>query len=181
MPETKADDILRRAAQHMEDRAKTYDAAGGERSMGKVADIIRTLYAEQLERGEFTEEMAWGLQVVLKLVRSSQGGHRADNYEDGAAYFALMGECAAKSRGETGQQLAPIEMGRMVAEPARPRDDLGGSRRWTGAAWAPARPRDDLGVSRPAVPGCSRCGMAFNGAMGYVCPSEKCPFGTQTT
>lgn len=91
MPETKADDILRRAAQHMEDRAKTYDAAGGERSMGKVADIIRTLYAEQLERGEFTEEMAWGLQVVLKLVRSSQGGHRADNYEDGAAYFALWG------------------------------------------------------------------------------------------
>ncbi|XID91052.1 DUF6378 domain-containing protein [Paenibacillaceae bacterium WGS1546] len=93
-----APEILERASGHMADRAKTYDDAGGERSMGKVAGIIRTLYAQQLARGEFTEEMAWGAQVVLKLVRTSQGGYRADNYEDGAAYFALMGECASVER-----------------------------------------------------------------------------------
>lgn len=93
-----APEILERAAGHMADRVKTYDAAGGERSMGKVSGMIRTLYADQLARGEFTEEMAWGLQVVLKLVRTSQGGYRADNYEDGAAYFALMGECASVER-----------------------------------------------------------------------------------
>lgn len=91
-----ADAILDRAAGHMRDRAKTYDAASGERSMGKVAAIVRVLYAEQLGRGEFSEEMAWGLQVVLKLVRSSQGGYRADNYEDMAAYAALMGESAGR-------------------------------------------------------------------------------------
>lgn len=88
--------ILARAADHMRDRAATYDAPGGERSMGKVAAIARVLYADQFSRGEYTEEMAWGLQVVLKLVRSSQGGYRADNYEDMAAYAALMGESAGR-------------------------------------------------------------------------------------
>lgn len=91
-----ADAILDRAAGHMRDRAATYDAPGGERSMGKVAAIARVLYADQLARGEYTEEMAWGLQVVLKLVRSSQGAYRADNYEDMAAYSALMGESAGR-------------------------------------------------------------------------------------
>lgn len=93
-----ASEILKRAAGHMDDRAATYDAPGGERSMGKVAEITNILYAEQLAESKLTEEMAWGIMVVLKLVRSSQGGYRADNYEDAAAYCALMGECAARER-----------------------------------------------------------------------------------
>jgi hypothetical protein len=91
-------DILERAASHLADRSSTYDAPSGERSMKKVADMMSILYAENLARGEYTEEMAWAFAVILKLVRSSQGGYRADNYEDGAAYFALMGECASTTR-----------------------------------------------------------------------------------
>lgn len=33
--------------------------------------------------------------ALLKAVRSQQGRFKADNYEDGAAYFALAGEAAA--------------------------------------------------------------------------------------
>jgi hypothetical protein len=33
---------------------------------------------------------------ILKLVRTSQGAFRADNYEDLAAYAGLMGESASK-------------------------------------------------------------------------------------
>lgn len=93
-----ASEILKKAEEHMGARAKTYDAQGGERSMGKVAEIMNVLYADQLSDGHMTEEMAWGMMVVLKLVRSSQGGYRADNYEDAVAYCALMGECAARER-----------------------------------------------------------------------------------
>ena len=36
--------------------------------------------------------------ALLKAVRSQQGAYRADSYEDGAAYFALMGEAAVQER-----------------------------------------------------------------------------------
>lgn len=39
------------------------------------------------------------VKVLLKATRSQQGSYRADSYEDGAAYFALAGEAAAKARG----------------------------------------------------------------------------------
>lgn len=43
-----------------------------------------------------TEEQGWLFMALLKAVRSQQGNYRADSYEDGAAYFALAGEAAAR-------------------------------------------------------------------------------------
>lgn len=86
--------ILRAGLNHMEDRAATYDAEQGERSMGKTVTMFNTLYGFEL-----TEEQGWAFMELLKLVRSSQGAYRQDNYEDGAAYMGLMGEAAARERG----------------------------------------------------------------------------------
>lgn len=36
--------------------------------------------------------------ALLKMVRSQQGNYKADNYEDLAAYSALMGEAACEER-----------------------------------------------------------------------------------
>jgi hypothetical protein len=87
--EVTAVDILNLAAGHMQDRAETYDAPQGERSMGKTVAAFNAIYGTDL-----TEE-GWAFMVLLKMVRTSQGEYRADNYEDGTAYFALMGETAA--------------------------------------------------------------------------------------
>ena len=87
--EMKAQDILNKAASHMKDRAATYDSTAGERSMGKTVAMLNTLYGTEL-----TEEQGWAFMAILKMVRTSQGKYRADNYEDGVAYFSLMGEAA---------------------------------------------------------------------------------------
>jgi len=86
----KANNILNEAAKHMEDRAKTYDNPEGERSMGKTVGMFNTLYGTDL-----SEEQGWAFMAILKMVRSSQGDYRADNYEDFVAYAALMGESAS--------------------------------------------------------------------------------------
>lgn len=86
--------MLTAALGHMEDRAKTYDAPGGERSMGKTVAAFNTITGLEL-----TEEQGWLFMEILKQVRSQQGNYRADNYEDMVAYAALRGECAARERG----------------------------------------------------------------------------------
>ena len=88
-----AGDILNAAAQHMQDRASTYDKPQGERSMAATVDAFRATTGIKL-----TEEQGWHFMALLKLVRSQQGELRLDSYEDGAAYFALAGEAAAKHR-----------------------------------------------------------------------------------
>lgn len=88
-----AQDLLDAAAAHMEDRARTYDAPDGERSMGAAVSAFNAITGHQL-----TEEQGWLFQEVLKLVRSQQGAYRSDNYEDAVAYAALRGECAARER-----------------------------------------------------------------------------------
>lgn len=95
MKNSKASDTLRAAAQHMEDRAQTYDSPDGERSMSKTVDMFNTLTG-----GAMSEEEGWLFMSILKMVRSQQGAYKADNYEDGAAYFGLACEAAATSRGE---------------------------------------------------------------------------------
>ena len=89
----RAGDILNAAAQHMQDRASTYDKPQGERSMVATVDAFRATTGIAL-----TEEQGWHFMALLKLVRSQQGDLRLDSYEDGAAYFALAGEAAAKHR-----------------------------------------------------------------------------------
>lgn len=86
--------MLTAALGHMEDRAKTYDAPGGERSMGKTVAAFNTITGLEL-----TEEQGWLFMEILKQVRSQQGDYRPDNYEDMVAYAALRGECAARERG----------------------------------------------------------------------------------
>lgn len=86
--------ILTTALGHMEDRAKTYDAPGGERSMGKTVAAFNIITGHTL-----TEEAGWLFMEILKQVRSQQGNYRADSYEDLVAYAALRGECAARERG----------------------------------------------------------------------------------
>lgn len=90
-----AADILQKGMSHMEDRASTYDKPTGERS------IPATLAAYKAITGTdniTTDEQGWLFMVVLKLVRSQQGCFKLDNYEDAAAYCALMGESAAVFR-----------------------------------------------------------------------------------
>ena len=93
VPKT-AGDFLGAALSHMEDRASTYDNPTGERSMGRTVEAFNAITGHKL-----TEEHGWLFMCLLKQVRSQQGKYKSDSYEDGAAYFALMGECAAKVRG----------------------------------------------------------------------------------
>ena len=89
----KAHDILATAALEMEDRSKTYDAPEGERSMGKTVAAFNAVTGHNV-----TEQQGWQFMELLKMVRSNQGGYRADSFVDGAAYAALAGECAALQR-----------------------------------------------------------------------------------
>lgn len=92
---TTAHDILKAAAGHMQDRAATYDKPEGERSMGATVEAFKAVTGD----GRMdTEERGWLFMVLLKAVRSQQGGLRMDSYEDGAAYFSLAGEAAARDR-----------------------------------------------------------------------------------
>lgn len=96
---TKAHEILQAAEGHLRDRALRYDR-DGERNIQKVVDAFLTFTGKSL-----TTEEGWLFMILLKIARSQQGAYRADNYEDGAAYFGLMGEAAAEShRQETQDQ-----------------------------------------------------------------------------
>lgn len=89
----KANDFLGKASYHMRDRAATYDKPDGERSMGRTVAAFNAITGHQL-----TEEQGWLFMGLLKMARSQQGGYKADNYEDEAAYAALRGECAYRDR-----------------------------------------------------------------------------------
>lgn len=93
MPEPTASDFLNAAAQHMDDRATTYDSPQGERSMGRTVAAFNAITGHAI-----TEEQGWLFMETLKLVRSQQGDYRADNYEDAVAYAGLRGEAAARER-----------------------------------------------------------------------------------
>jgi hypothetical protein len=97
----KAHEILEAGLGHMKDRSATYDKPAGERSMGATVDAFRSITGHDL-----TEEQGWLFMGLLKMVRSQQGGFRADNYEDLAAYAGLQGEAAWAERAnqDFGQQ-----------------------------------------------------------------------------
>jgi hypothetical protein len=90
----RAPETLQKALQHMEDRASTYDSPGGERSMARTVGMFRELTGGLT----LSEEEGWLFMSCLKMVRSQQGKFKADNYEDGASYFALACEAAGKDR-----------------------------------------------------------------------------------
>jgi hypothetical protein len=88
----KAWDILEQAAVEMRDRATTYDKPEGERSMSATVVAFNAITGHEL-----TEQQGWQFMELLKMVRSNQGGYRADTFVDGAAYAALAGEAAARN------------------------------------------------------------------------------------
>lgn len=85
-----APDILKRAAQHMEDRAAQRDQPGGERSMTRTVAAFNALTGHAL-----SERDGWIFMVVLKAARAcTTSTGIADDYEDLAAYAGLAGESA---------------------------------------------------------------------------------------
>jgi hypothetical protein len=84
--------LLSHAVNIMKERGQNYDCKEGERSMAKTVKMFTALTGI-----EMTEEQGWKFMACLKLVRSETGNNaHADNYIDGAAYFALAGETALK-------------------------------------------------------------------------------------
>ena len=82
-------EMLNRAAQHMKDRAATYDQPGGERSMGRAVAALNTI----LGRDALTESEGWLLLQLLKDVRDRQRTRpHQDSLEDAIAYAALKAE-----------------------------------------------------------------------------------------
>jgi hypothetical protein len=88
--------VLTAAAQHMQDRAQTYDRPEGERSMASTVAAFNSITGAGL-----TEAQGWLFMAVLKQVRIFQrDGYHADSAEDAAAYIALMAEAKAQESGE---------------------------------------------------------------------------------
>ena len=85
----KAPDILKKSAQHMIDRAATYDKPEGERSMAQTVKAFNTITGRDITTAE-----GWLMMAVLKQVRAFQnpGKPHVDSLEDGPAYLALMAE-----------------------------------------------------------------------------------------
>lgn len=89
---TTAPDLLAAAAQHMRDRADTYDKPEGERSMGQTVAAFNIITGRSGDRA-LSESEGWLLMQTLKDVRDRQRAapHR-DSLEDGIAYSALKAE-----------------------------------------------------------------------------------------
>ena len=84
-------DLLRAAAKHQADRASTYDAPGGERSMAKTIAAFNSITGHKLSEAD-----GWLMQAVLKQVRlfTNRDKPHRDSCEDLIAYASLLGECA---------------------------------------------------------------------------------------
>lgn len=82
-----ATDILKEAAECIGDRASERDTEE-ERSMASTVRAFNGMYGTEL-----TEEQGWQFMVLLKMARAKGGEYRRDDFVDGAAYFALAGEC----------------------------------------------------------------------------------------
>lgn len=87
-----AAEMLEKAAQHMKDRAQTYDKPTGERSMGRTVAAFNEVTGHNLSPAE-----GWLLMMILKAVRLTQRAtYHADSAEDMVAYAALVGEAKSE-------------------------------------------------------------------------------------
>lgn len=84
-----ADQILRKAADLIEERGKQRDQANGERSMAKTVAAFNAIYGTQL-----SEVQGWHFMELLKMVRSAYGQYTADDFDDKVSYAALAAEAA---------------------------------------------------------------------------------------
>jgi hypothetical protein len=101
---TTAPMILTAGAEHIAARAASRDCIGGERSMARTVKAFNAMFGAHL-----TEVQGWQFMVILKMARASAGGHNPDDYEDGAAYFALVGEAADGENREFEKHFGPSE------------------------------------------------------------------------
>ena len=99
--QTKAQDLLHRAASLMDERGKQYDQPSGERSMLAAVTAFNAIAGYHL-----TEADGFLLMALLKMVRDQQREtpHR-DSIEDLVAYASLYGE--ARLHGEAQKQQEP--------------------------------------------------------------------------
>lgn len=94
VPEPKAAELLGRAARHMHDRASTYDAPEGERSMGKCVAAFNAVTGRDLRESE-----GWLMLALLKATRSeARSEPHQDSLEDLIAYSALYAEARGEGR-----------------------------------------------------------------------------------
>lgn len=100
-----APEILKKAAQHMEARADTYDKPGGERSMAQTVAIFNLFHGTAL-----TEAQGWHFMQILKDVRlfARPDSYHADSGEDGTAYSALKCEAMAAHSEAQHAATAPV-------------------------------------------------------------------------
>ena len=87
---TTAPDILRQAAQTIDDRAAERDQEQ-ERSIGRAVGAFNVITGHNL-----SERDGWLFMTVLKMARATNTPTgNPDDYVDGAAYIALAGESVA--------------------------------------------------------------------------------------
>jgi hypothetical protein len=83
--------ILQQAKDCLVNRGVERDKPNGERSMKSTVEAFNALTGYSL-----SESAGWLFMLCLKAARAEGGCFKADDYIDGAAYFALYGEAAAK-------------------------------------------------------------------------------------
>jgi len=85
--------LLRSAADTIDQRGKERDTEGQERSMKAIVEAFNAIEGVGL-----TERQGWAFMQVLKLVRASatakNGRYNEDDYLDAAAYAGLANECS---------------------------------------------------------------------------------------
>lgn len=87
--EPRADFILQAAIDTMRQRATDRDIEQ-ERTMRTIVEMFNTMTGHKL-----SETDGWQFMLILKLVRSRNGGFNVDDYLDMAAYAGLAGESHA--------------------------------------------------------------------------------------
>lgn len=91
---TTAPDLLRVAAEHIAQRAATYDKPKGERSIPATVIAFNAITGHVLSDAE-----GWLFMQLLKDVRLFQRpGYHADSAEDCVAYAALKAEAKSKEQ-----------------------------------------------------------------------------------
>ena len=83
--------MLQEAKDCLVARGVERDKPNGERSMKSTVEAFNALTGHSL-----SESAGWLFMLCLKAARAEGGCFKADDYVDGAAYFALYGEAAAK-------------------------------------------------------------------------------------
>ena len=109
---TKAQDLLHRAADLMDERGKQYNQPSGERSMAAAVAAFNAISGYSL-----TEADGFLLMAILKMVRDQQREtpHR-DSIEDLVAYASLYGEARLHGEAQRKQEQKEPEVQQYTRE-----------------------------------------------------------------